>query len=136
MRQTTNHRPVAEEVLEKLLVGSKRFVEGNLLHPNHCQESRQSVMHHSESVAHLHTPLVIVMGHSSCGAITAVANGASLGGHMATLAPPIQTAIKNIKDTEGDLIENASKEVACISPEVLRHRSRSSRITLNKARFR
>jgi len=53
------------------------------------------------------------MGHSSCGAITAVANGANLGGHMATLAPPIQVAIKNIKDAEGDLIENASKEVAC-----------------------
>ncbi len=159
MGQTTKKRPTAEEVLEKLLEGNKRFVEGNLLHPNHCQESRQLVMHQQEpvatiltcadsrvppvdifdqgigdlfivrvagniigdhtlgsieyAVAYLHTPLVIVMGHSSCGAITAVAKGASLGGHMATLAPPIQTAIKNIKDAEGDLIENASKEVAC-----------------------
>jgi len=159
MGQDTNKRPTAEEVLQTLLEGNKRFVEGNLLHPNHCQESRQLVMHQQEpvatiltcadsrvppvdifdqgigdlfivrvagniigdhtlgsieyAVAYLHTPLIIVMGHSSCGAITAVAKGANLGGHMATLAPPIQTAIKNIKDAEGDLIENASKEVAC-----------------------
>jgi len=158
MGQTNQQRPTAVEVMETLLAGNKRFVSGNLIHPNHCEESRQSVSKMQEpiatvltcadsrvppvdifdqgigdlfvvrvagniigdhtlgsieyAVAHLHTPLVIVMGHSSCGAITAVANGANLGGHMATLAPPIQTAIKNIKDAEGDLIENASKEVA------------------------
>ena len=44
MRQTTKHRPTAEEVLEKPLVGSKRFVEGNLLHPNHYQECNQLVI--------------------------------------------------------------------------------------------
>lgn len=159
MGQIKQQRPTAEEVVEMLLEGNIRFVSGNLTHPNHCEESRQSVMHQQEpiatvltcadsrvppvdifdqgigdlfvvrvagniigdhtlgsieyAVAHLHTPLVIVMGHSSCGAITAVANGANLGGHMATLAPPIQTAIKKIKDAEGDLITNASKEVAC-----------------------
>lgn len=159
MGQIKQQRPTAEEVVEMLLQGNKRFVSGSLIHPNHCEESRQSVMHQQEpiatvltcadsrvppvdifdqgigdlfvvrvagniigdhtlgsieyAVAHLHTPLIIVMGHSSCGAITAVASGANLGGHMATLAPPIQTAIKNIKDFEGDLITNASKEVAC-----------------------
>lgn len=159
MGQIKQQRPTAEEVVEMLLQGNKRFVSGSLIHPNHCEESRQSVMHQQEpiatvltcadsrvppvdifdqgigdlfvvrvagniigdhtlgsieyAVAHLHTPLIIVMGHSSCGAITAVASGANLGGHMATLAPPIQTAIKNIKDVEGDLITNASKEVAC-----------------------
>lgn len=38
MRQTNKQRPTAEEVLEKLLAGNKRFVEGNLLHPYHCRE--------------------------------------------------------------------------------------------------
>ncbi len=164
MGHETKTRPTAEEVLETLLEGNKRWVAGKLIHPNHCEESRQSVMHQQEpiatvltcadsrvppvdifdqgigdlfvvrvagniigdhtlgsieyAVAHLHTPLVLVMGHSSCGAITAVAHGANLGGHMATLAPPIQTAIKRIKDNEGDLITNASKEVAC---QIARH---------------
>lgn len=46
------------------------------------------------AVKHLHTPLVIVMGHTSCGAVSAVASGAALEGHIATLGPAIQTAIK------------------------------------------
>jgi len=135
MGQVKQQRPTAEEGVEILLEGNKRFVSGNLT----CADSRvppvdifdqgigdlfvvrvagNIIGDHTlgsieYAVAHLHTPLVIVMGHSSCGAITAVAQGANLGGHMATLAPPIQTAIKNIKDSEGDLITNASKEVAC-----------------------
>jgi carbonic anhydrase len=64
------------------------------------------------AVGHLHTPLVVVMGHSSCGAIGAVASGAALEGHIATLGPAIQTAIKNVKDSEGVLVNNASKELA------------------------
>lgn len=64
------------------------------------------------AVKHLHTPLVVVMGHSSCGAIGAVASGAALEGHIATLGPAIQTAIKNIKGDEGDLVNNASRELA------------------------
>lgn len=64
------------------------------------------------AVKHLHTPVVVVMGHSSCGAIGAVASGAALEGHIATLGPAIQTAIKNVKEDEGDLINNASRELA------------------------
>lgn len=64
------------------------------------------------AVSHLHTPLVIVMSHSSCGAVTAVAEGVQLGGHMASLGPAIQTAIKNVKDQEGNLVNNASMEIA------------------------
>ncbi len=64
------------------------------------------------AVKHLHTPVVIVMGHSSCGAVGAVASGAPLEGHIATLGPAIQTAIKNVKEVEGDPVNNASKELA------------------------
>jgi carbonic anhydrase len=64
------------------------------------------------AVKHLHTPLVIVMGHSSCGAVGAVASGAKLEGHIATLGPAIQAAIKNIEESSGDLVNNASKELA------------------------
>lgn len=64
------------------------------------------------AVKHLKTPLVVVMGHASCGAIAAVASGAALEGHIATLGPAIQTAIKRVEDMEGDLINNASRELA------------------------
>lgn len=158
MGRESGKRPNADEVLKTLLAGNKRFVSGNLLHPNHCEESRQAAASGQEpiatvltcadsrvppvdifdqgigdifvirvagniigdhtlgsieyAVAHLHTPLVIVMGHSSCGAVSAVASGAQLDGHMATFVPPIQAAIKNVENTGGDLVNNTAKEVA------------------------
>ena len=158
MKSEQSGRATAEEVLEILKDGNKRFVSGKLEHPNHCEESRQSLVSGQEPIAtvltcadsrvppvdifdqglgdlfvvrvagnvigdhtlgsieyavkHLHTPLVIVMGHTSCGAVGAVASGAALEGHIATLGPAIQTAIKNVNEMEGDLINNASKELA------------------------
>jgi carbonic anhydrase len=64
------------------------------------------------AVSHLHTPLVVVMGHASCGAVGAVASGVALEGHIATLTPAIQSAIKHVKETSGNAINNASKELA------------------------
>lgn len=64
------------------------------------------------AVLHLHTPLVIVMGHSCCGAVGAVASNVRLDGHMSSFTAPIQTAIKSVKDLEGDLVDNAAKKVA------------------------
>lgn len=65
------------------------------------------------AVTHLQSRLVMVMGHSSCGAITAVASGTRLGGHIATLIPPIDAALKAARKIEGgDLLDNASKTLA------------------------
>lgn len=72
------------------------------------------------AVTHLHTPLVIVMGHSNCGAIGAVAKGVSLGGHMASLGPAIQEAIKNVQDEEGDLTNNSAIELAKLMAHKIR----------------
>lgn len=158
MRTEESGRRTAEEVLQTLKDGNKRFISGKLEHPNHCQESRQSLVLGQEPIAtvltcadsrvppvdifdqglgdlfvvrvagnvigdqslgsiefavkHLHTPVVVVMGHASCGAIGAVASGVALEGHIATLGPAIQTAIKNVDEEEGDPINNASKELA------------------------
>ena len=54
------------------------------------------------AVAHLHTPLVMVMGHSSCGAVGAVAQGVKLDGHIASLTPSIDAALKKTKNLEGN----------------------------------
>lgn len=64
------------------------------------------------AVSHLHTPLVMVMGHSSCGAVGAVAQGVKLGGHIASLTPAIEAALKKAKGQEGHWTNNAAMELA------------------------
>ncbi len=41
MGRTSEKRPTADEALQILLEGSKRFLTGELEYPNHCKESRQ-----------------------------------------------------------------------------------------------
>jgi carbonic anhydrase len=72
------------------------------------------------AAAHLNTPLIMVMGHTSCGAIGAVASGAELEGHIASLAPAIQPAVDKVRDMDGNLTDNAAKEVARMTAEQLR----------------
>ncbi len=60
----------------------------------------------------LHVPLIMVMAHSDCGAIKAVASGAELQGHIASLVPAIRPAIDRARDMAGDLTDNAAREVA------------------------
>ncbi|PID45788.1 MAG: carbonic anhydrase [Proteobacteria bacterium] len=157
MIQTTRSYS-SDEALNVLMDGNRRFIEGNLLHPNHCDESRQeaaagqtpfaTVLTCADSrvppvdifdqgigdifvvrvagniigdhtlgsieyaVAHLNTPLIVVLGHSSCGAVGAVARDVKLDGHMSTLVPPIQAAIKKVKNLDGNMVNNAAKELS------------------------
>jgi carbonic anhydrase len=69
------------------------------------------------AAGHLNTPLIMVLGHTKCGAVGAVAMGAELEGHIASLAPAIQPAVDKVKDQEGDLTDNASREVARMTAE-------------------
>jgi len=156
--QSGKRRMSGQEALEVLLAGNKRFLSGNLEHPNHCEESRKGLIAGQEPIAvvlacadsrvppvdifdqglgdlfvlrvagniindhilgsieyavsHLHTPLVMVMGHSSCGAVGAVAQGTKLGGHIASLTPSIEAALKQAKGQEGHWTNNAAKELA------------------------
>ncbi len=45
-------------------------------------------------VGHLNTPLLVVMGHTKCGAVTAVVKGAELHGHLPALAEKIKPAVE------------------------------------------
>jgi carbonic anhydrase len=49
-------------------------------------------------VGALGTNLVVVMGHTKCGAVNAVAQGAQLSGNLASLAGPITPAVEETKD--------------------------------------
>lgn len=57
-------------------------------------------------VGHLHTPLVVVLGHSKCGAVTAVAEGAKVHGHIAKLVDNIAPAVADVKQRDPEAVGN------------------------------
>jgi carbonic anhydrase len=56
---------------------------------------------------HLHTPLVVVMGHQMCGAVTAAAKGGDAPGHLPSLLAMIRPAVDQVRSQPGDLIDHA-----------------------------
>ncbi|MBF0284390.1 MAG: carbonic anhydrase [Magnetococcales bacterium] len=64
-------------------------------------------------LGHLETPLLVVLGHTQCGAVTAVVKGDKLGGNLPQLVDNIAPAVERAKarNLEGnDLILEAIKE--------------------------
>ncbi len=59
------------------------------------------------AVEHLHTPLLVIMGHQKCGAVSAAVEGGEASGHLPALIKAIQPAVKKAKGMPGDGIENA-----------------------------
>ncbi len=54
-------------------------------------------------VGHLHTPLMVVMGHKGCGAVAAVVAGAEVHGALPHLLSHIKPAIESVKQKGGQL---------------------------------
>lgn len=62
-------------------------------------------------VGHLHTPILLVLGHSKCGAVTAAAQGTALHGHLPSLVANIRPAVERAKDVGGtDIVASAIRE--------------------------
>jgi carbonic anhydrase len=65
------------------------------------------------AVAVLNTPLIIVLGHESCGAVEAaiksVTEGASFPGHLPELVTALAPAVTEARDMPGDLLVNATR---------------------------
>lgn len=59
------------------------------------------------AVAHLGSPLIVVLGHERCGAVAAAVAGAKEPGHIATVLKAIQPAVKATKGQPGDAVDNA-----------------------------
>jgi len=59
------------------------------------------------AAAHLHTPLIVVLGHFRCGAVGATVAGGELEGHLPGLAAAIQPAVDRVKGLPGDLVDHA-----------------------------
>ena len=54
-------------------------------------------------VDHLETPLLVVLGHTSCGAVTAVATDAAVHGSIPALLENIQPPVAKVRDTHPSL---------------------------------
>lgn len=50
------------------------------------------------AVEHLGVPLVLVLGHDSCGAVTAVVQGGEVPGHLGSLVEFIQPAVEEARE--------------------------------------
>jgi carbonic anhydrase len=63
------------------------------------------------AAGHLHTPLLVVMGHSRCGAVTAVVQGSELHGHLQQLAERIQPAADQARTGTNNLDEAVPRAI-------------------------
>jgi carbonic anhydrase len=56
---------------------------------------------------HLNVPLIVVLGHQKCGAVTAAVEPGEAHGHLPTLVAAIRPAVDRAKKMPGDLLDNA-----------------------------
>jgi carbonic anhydrase len=61
------------------------------------------------AVDHLGTRLIVVLGHSKCGAVTATVQGGAVHGHVESILEAIKPAIDKAKDLPGNLTDNTIK---------------------------
>lgn len=69
---------------------------------------------------HLHVPLIVVMGHSKCGAISAALEGGTLPGKLPDLMTAIKPAVDQSANEPGDRVANAVRDnVAIVVQQLL-----------------
>jgi carbonic anhydrase len=64
------------------------------------------------AVAHLGARLIVVLGHTGCGAVKAALESDHAPGHVESLVRDIQPAVKAAKGTSGDVLSAAITENA------------------------
>lgn len=58
------------------------------------------------AVEHLQTPLIVVLGHEKCGAVTAAVENAEAPGHIRTVVESIRPAVVESANEPGDKVHN------------------------------
>lgn len=59
------------------------------------------------AVEHMHVPMIMVLGHDKCGAVTAAVQGVEVRSHIQSLAEALRPAVESARPQKGDLISNA-----------------------------
>ena len=72
----------------------------------------------------LNTPLIMVLGHDSCGAVDAtiksIKDGTALPGHLPSLVAALSPAVKAVQGEPGDLLVNATRRNVSMNVDKLR----------------
>lgn len=71
----------------------------------------------------LSTPLLMVLGHERCGAVTAAVQGEALPGEIGSFVKAILPAVDRVKNQSGDAVENAVVANVLYQIEQLQQRS-------------
>ena len=66
------------------------------------------------AASHLGSQLVVVLGHSKCGAVTATVQGGEVHGHIGSIVKAIAPAVERAKAETGDLTDNSIKANALL----------------------
>ncbi|HEY7305702.1 MAG TPA: carbonic anhydrase [Bryobacteraceae bacterium] len=74
-------------------------VAGNIVHDDELASIEYAV-------EHLHTKLIVVLGHEKCGAVTAAVQGAHDPGHLKAVTSAIQPAVEDTRNVSGDKVHN------------------------------
>ena len=69
---------------------------------------------------HLGSPLLLVLGHTCCGAVTATVDGTIPPGHIPFITDALEPAMKEASKLEGDLITNTIRQNAIMTAQTLR----------------
>jgi carbonic anhydrase len=73
------------------------------------------------AVEHLGVRLVIVLGHTGCGAVKATVSGSHFPQHIASIVRKIQPAVNQAKKEPGDLLANSIRQNARNVSSQIRH---------------
>ena len=73
------------------------------------------------AVEHLHAPLIVVVGHEKCGAVSAAVAGGEVPGHIHSLVEAIEPAKEKAASLPGDKVDNTVRAHAQRSAEILTH---------------
>ena len=94
------------------------------------------------AVEHLHTPLIIVVGHEKCGAVSAAVAGGHAPGHIASIVESISPAVEAAKDQSGDKVDNTvcanarrCAQQVCDAPPFLTAALQSGKVKVVAARY-
>lgn len=72
------------------------------------------------AVAHLSVRLIVVMGHSRCGAVGAALGGDGAEGHIGSVTKALMPAVEDTRVREGDAHDLASRRNVELTVEMLR----------------
>ncbi len=73
------------------------------------------------AVEHLGTPLIVVLGHTRCGAVTATVQGGEAPGHIGSIVETIQPAVEASKGAQGDAVLNVTLANVKLTVETIRN---------------